>query len=188
LRLRFRDGSACDLLSVGWYGHANAVLSQEARAWMAGLPDLISFEHAGNRYAVLHGGLTDVARFIWPTTPPEVFAEEWERVEAATGPVDHIIAGHSGIPFVRDLPQGRWINAGVIGMPPHDGLSETRYAILDRGRIEICHLSYDVLAAADEMSGITRLPKGYRDALLTGYWPSEDVLPPELRVPALASG
>jgi hypothetical protein len=34
----FASGSACDLLSVAWYAHADAVLDNAARAWMRGLP------------------------------------------------------------------------------------------------------------------------------------------------------
>ena len=126
----FDEGSACDLLSVGWYGFASRMLSQDDRDWMAGLPDVLSFQHQGARYAVIHGGITDVARFIWPSSAPAVFAEEWAALRDTIGPVDHIIAGHCGIPFQKNTTDGRWINAGVIGMPPHDGRQQTRYAVL----------------------------------------------------------
>ncbi len=183
----FDAGSACDLLSVGWYGFAAAALTADDKAWMAGLPDLVTFIHQGARYGVLHGGLTDVARFIWPTSAKGDFAEEWAAVEAVAGQVDHMIAGHCGVPFVKETPKGRWINAGVIGMPPHDGRQQTRYAVLDGGDVQFGRLSYDVRGAVEDMHA-GGLPKGYSDGLLTGYWPSEDVLPPDLRVPSLASG
>ncbi len=183
----FEDGSACDLLSVGWYGHANKAISDAARAWMGEVPDILTFDHHGARYAVIHGGMTDVARFVWDVSPPEVFAEEWDAVTAAVGPVDHIIAGHCGIPFIRATPRGQWINAGVIGMPPNDGRQQTRYAILDGGEVRIHRLNYDVEAAhaAMQAAGLTH---GYDSALRSGYWPSEDVLPPVLRASALARG
>ncbi|MGC1506181.1 MAG: metallophosphoesterase family protein [Sulfitobacter sp.] len=183
----FEDGSACDLLSVGWYGFASGVLGQVAKAWMAGLPDVLSFVHHGARYAVVHGGMTDVARFIWHSSDLSVFAQEWAAVEQVVGPVDHIIAGHAGVPFVKSTPQGRWINAGVIGMPPHDGQQDTRFAVLDQGEVRIEVLCYDVQGAVDDMAQ-AGLPQGYRDGLISGYWPSEDVLPAGLRVPSLASG
>ncbi|MEW9920723.1 metallophosphoesterase [Marimonas sp. MJW-29] len=183
----FEAGTACDLLSAGWYGYARRVLGPDDTAWMAGLPNLLSFRHQGARYAVIHGGLTDVARFIWPVSEPGVFAEEFAAVSKAIGPVERIIAGHCGIPFITDTPGGQWINAGVIGMPPHDGRQQTRYAILDGGEVRIGRLSYDADAAAADMAR-AGLPEGYRRGLLTGYWPSEDVLPPGLRVPSLASG
>ena len=183
----FDEGSACDLLSGSWYSYAAARIGPELRAWMASCPDVAALEHQGARYAVIHGGMTDVARFIWPDSSDAVFAEEWAAVEAAVGPVDHVIAGHSGIPFIRETDAGRWINAGVIGMPPHDGRQQTRYAILDGGEVLIHKLSYDVTAAAARMAE-AGLVQGYDEALLSGYWPSEDVLPPSLRLPSLARG
>lgn len=183
----FEDGSACDLLSAGWYGFAAGILGEADKAWMASLPDVVSFHHQGARYAVIHGGMTDVARFIWPSSSTEVFAQEWAAVERAIGPVDHIIAGHAGVPFVKFIPQGRWINAGVIGMPAHDGQRDTRFAILEDGEVRIENLPYDAQGAAEDMTR-AGLPQGYRDGLLSGYWPSEDVLPEGLRVPPSARG
>lgn len=183
----FDAGSTCDLLSAGWYGFAAGALSAQDKAWMAALPDIISFTHQGARYAVLHGGATDVARFIWPGSDAAVFAQEWAAVEAAIGPVDHIIAGHCGVPFLKTTAKGQWINAGVIGMPPHDGRQQTRFAVLDGGDVQFGRLSYDAKAAAADMAK-AGLPEGYRNGLLSGYWPSEDVLPPDLHVPSLASG
>lgn len=183
----FEEGSACDLLSVAWFNYARKHIDKDQQNWMAALPDILSFQHQGARYAVLHGGATDVARFIWPTCAAEVFAQEWQAVEAAIGPVDHIIAGHAGVPFIHLTPRGAWINAGVIGMPPHDGRQQTRFAVLDGGEVQIHRLDYDATGAAQMMQD-AGLPEGYRKALLTGYWPSEDVLPLALRLPSLARG
>lgn len=184
----FDEGSACDLLSRGWYAHALTSVSAASRDWMTQCPDLITFRHQGARYGVLHGGVTDIARFLWPTSPETAFAEEWQAFEAIAGPVDVLIAGHCGLPFIRDTARGTWINAGVIGMPPHDGGQQTRYAILDGGEVLIHRLSYDVQAAFDAMQ-TAGLTQGYHHALLRGYWPSDDILPEALRDgPSLASG
>lgn len=176
----FEDGSACDLLSVGWYGFANARIGAEDRAWMDALPDVMTFVHAGARCAVIHGGVSDVARFLWSSTRAEVFEAEWDLLEAAIGPVDHVLAGHSGIPFLRDLRRGRWINAGVIGMPAHDGRSVTRFVMLEGEKITVQDLDYDVDGAVADMRA-AGLTQGYDRALCRGYWPSEDVLPRDLR-------
>lgn len=183
----FEEGSACDLLSVGWFSHANAQVGQADRAWMARLPDIVTFSHAGRRYGVIHGGVTDIARFIWPETPTAVFDREWAAAERHVGPLDAIVCGHSGLPFVRTLDQGDWINAGVIGMPPHDGAPQTRYVCLRAGRATIMSLTYDWPQAQAAMRQVG-LTQGYDTALKTGYWPSEDVLPPERRRSSLASG
>lgn len=183
----FDAGSTCDLLSAGWYGFAAARVSQDDCAWMARLPDLVSFTHHGKRYGVLHGGVSDVARFLWPTSAQAEFEAEWDAFEAFGGAVDAIFAGHCGIPFTRDLRRGTWVNAGVIGMPPHDGQALTRYAVLEEGRVSICSLDYDAKGEAADMAAAGG-SDAYRQALLSGYWPSEDVLPPDLRLSPLASG
>lgn len=183
----FDEGSACDLLSGTWYAYARAQVSASDRAWMAACPDIISFAHLGARYAVIHGGVSDVARFIWPTSAELVFASEWDLIEATVGPVDHVVAGHSGIPFVRRLARGQWINAGVVGMPPHDGARQTRYALLQSGQVKVHKLDYDTGAAQAAMAR-AGLTQGYHGALQSGYWPSEDILPDALRVSSCAKG
>ncbi|UOA31594.1 hypothetical protein DSM110093_01364 [Sulfitobacter sp. DSM 110093] len=183
----FSPGSSCDMLSGAWYAHAAQALAAEAKAWMGSLPDVAVFQHQGQRYGVIHGGVRDVARFIWSESAEAVFEEEWQAVEEVVGPLDHIIAGHSGLPFIRETPRGCWTNAGVIGMPPHDGAQQTRVALLDGGAVTFHRLSYDVAGAVADMAK-AGLPRAYADALQSGYWPSEDVLPPGLRVPSLARG
>lgn len=182
----FEQGSACDVLSVGWYGYANARVGQTDRTWMAGLPDILTFTHGGARYGVIHGGVTDVARFLWSTSPEAEFDAEWDALEAITGPVDRILAGHSGIPFQKELRRGRWINAGVVGMPPHNGSSQTAFAVITGNAVSLQRLNYDVQGAVSDMES-AGLIHGYNTALRSGYWPSEDVLPPDLRL-SLASG
>src|SRR6056297_156608 len=183
----FAPGSTCDLLSAGWFAHASASLDADARDWMAGLPDLVIFTHHGRRCAVIHGGVADVARFLWPTSPEADFAEEIARIEAVHGPIDMVLAGHCGVPFMRRIGHVDWVNAGVIGMPANDASPETRFAVLEGGVPRIERLSYDHQAAAESMrrAGLTQ---GYHLALGSGYWPSEDVLPPDLRREATASG
>ncbi len=183
----FEEGSTCDLLSVGWYAHADVQIGAEDRAWMGDLPDVVVFDQAGRRVAVIHGGVMDVSRFIWPTSPEAVFAEEVAALRDLVGPVDMVVAGHCGLAFTRDVAGVTWVNAGVVGMPPNDGVPDTRFAVLQSGEAVIHKLSYDHQAAhaAMQAAGLTQ---GYDKALLRGYWPSEDVLPPELRRAALASG
>jgi predicted phosphodiesterase len=183
----FDAGSACDLLSAGWFGYAAQNLQAEHRRWMAACPDVISFVHHGARYAVIHGGVRQIARFVWPTSGAEVFDAEWSLLEALIGPVDHVIAGHCGLPFQRETARGRWINAGAIGMPANDGHRQTRYAILQEGRATVFRLDYDVEAAFSAMQA-AGLTQGYHQALRDGYWPSEEVLPAGLRRGWRASG
>ena len=52
--------------------------------------------------------------------------------------------------------------------------------MLEGGRPRLLRLAYDHAAAAADMRA-AGLTQGYDRALETGWWPSEDVLPPALR-------
>lgn len=175
----FEEGSTCSELAVGWYAHADAVLDPDARGWLKTRPDRVVFSHRGKRYGVIHGGVREINAFIWPVTAEETFRQEIADLEAEVGSLDAVIAGHSGISFVRQIGGHVWINAGTIGMPEHNGEASVRYLHLDE-EPQIRSLSYDASAASRAM--VARgLTQGYHEALETGWWPSEDVLPPALR-------
>lgn len=175
----FDESSECSILSHGWYAHASAQVSSVSRDWMRALPDMIAFTREGLRYAVIHGGVSDISRFIWSTSNEDALIEDFCAVERLIGEVNGIIAGHSGLPFVREVHGKQWINAGAIGMPPNDGAPDTRYVVLD-GSPKIMSLDYNHAKAKDRMvsAGLTQ---GYDVALESGYWPSEDTLPASLR-------
>ncbi len=172
----FEEGSACDLLAPGWYAYVDARILPESRAWMATCPDRILFTQGGRRFAVIHGGATEISRFLFETSPEPAFRTEIAALRDQVGPFDAVLAGHSGIPFIRRFDAVDWINPGALGLPPHDGDPRTAYAILRDGIPEFHRLSYDHRAAARAMkeAGLTQ---GYHETLRTGYWPSDDVLP-----------
>ncbi|OUS05310.1 diadenosine tetraphosphatase [Rhodobacterales bacterium 52_120_T64] len=171
----FDSSSQCSILARGWYAHALDQVSQDSRDWMASCPDIVVFTKEERRYAVVHGGLTDISRFIWPVSSDTAFIEEFSAVEEAVGSVDGIIAGHSGIPFVYNTEQRLWINAGAIGMPPNDGSPDTTYVTFD-DQPRIHRLRYDFNATRQAMEN-AELTQGYHETLSTGLWPSEDSLP-----------
>lgn len=176
----FEEGTACDLLSRAWYAHANRQVTAVHRSWMAGLPQrLVIRLPDGRRLAVLHGGASDISRFIFASTPQADL-----EVEIAVTGCDGVIAGHCGIPFARQVGPGVWINAGAIGMPADDGTPRIWFALLTPGEaglsIEVLPLQYDHAAAAAAMR-TAGLPEGYAAALGSGIWPSCDVLPPAER-------
>lgn len=176
----FADGSTCSLLSRTWYAHAKAQISDASRAWMGDLPERITFSHNGLRYGVLHGAASDVSRFVWPVTDDAVIADEIALLETQVGRVDRVLAGHSGIPMMREVGGKTWINAGAIGMPAHDGDLDTHFTIISDKSIENNLLYYNVEAAFQAMQA-NSLTQGYHATLKTGYWPSEETLPPEMR-------
>ncbi len=188
----FAPGSACEISARAWFAQARAAIPPAVRRALGALPEVIAFRHGGRRYAVIHGGLSAVARYLWPVSPEADFAQEIELLQARLGPLDAVIAGHCGIAFERRIGAVRWINAGVIGMPPNDGSRQGEYAVLGRDGLRFARLDYDAPAARRAMiaAGLTQ---GYHDALISGWWPSEDILPPEMRrqlrhQPSRASG
>ena len=147
----FEDGSACDLLSRGWYPYARTAIGTEDRAWMGDLPDIGTFVQGTRRYAVIHGGATDISRFLWPTSAEADFQVEIDRIEEHVGPVDGVVAGHCGLAFHRMIGPHQWINAGAVGLPPHDARPETRYAVLSEGDVVFHRLAYDAETAQRAM-------------------------------------
>lgn len=175
----FDEGTACDLLSRGWWPYLLKTADANVVTWLNKLPEIGTFTHQTRRYAVIHGGATAINRFLWPSSDAADFATEIAAIEAAIGQVDGVVAGHSGIAYHRRIGRHQWINAGAIGLPPHDGRPETRYAVLRDGEVVIERLNYDGEAAAQAMEA-AGLTQGYHQTLRTGVWPSEEVLPPEL--------
>ena len=176
----FEAGSTCDLLSRGWYDFADQQVSADQRQFMGALPDYLIFTHYGKRYIVRHGGFCHVYQFLFSTTPDQDFVNAINEVERDLGAFSGVVAGHSGIPFQKSIAGVNWLNSGAIGMPAHNGTSTTSYGILDAGSFTIHNLSYDHQTAQNAMIN-AGLDQGYHTALETGYWPSEDVLPMDLR-------
>ena len=176
----FEEGATCDRLSAEWFAHATQQVSEETRAWMRGLPGQAIFSHAGKRYVVVHGGAEQINAFIWPTDSVERKAKEVRLLEAALGRIDAVVCGHSGVPFVENVGAHEWINAGAIGLPGHDGDPRTSFAVLENGEVELHRLRYDNVGAAAAMEQVG-LTAGYHETLRSGWWPSEDTFPPEMR-------
>ncbi len=172
----FEEGSVCDMLSRGWYPFALANTTAKTRNWMAGLPSALNFRFAGRNCHVLHGGSGVTNRFIF-ASDRDAIAEEVAGLDA-----DIVFAGHAGLPFTASVNGTAWINAGVIGVPANDGTPDGWYALVERidgnVRVALRRLAYDHTAAAAAMrrSGHAN---GYARAIVTGIWPSHDILPPD---------
>jgi len=185
----FEEGAACDRFAMEWFTFADAALDDGSRAWMRGVPGVGTFRAFGRRYAVVHGAASAVNRFLWPTTDDATLCAEIDLIERALGPVDGVVAGHTGIPFTRDLAHGRrivrWINAGAVGLPAHDGDARTRFALLTEDGVTFERLAYDHGAAAAAMR-TAGLRAGYDRSLESGWWPSEDSFPAAMRLGRVA--
>lgn len=172
----FEEGTSCDLLSVQWFNYANQHLALSERNWFAQLPRNIRFTYNGKQCQVVHGSVSSMNEFVFASHTQSFFQEQFELSQA-----DLILAGHSGLPFTKVLGEKCWHNAGVIGMPANDGQTTTWYSLLNidaEGKIQITShkLHYEHQVAYDEMQ-LAGLTNGYAEGLLSGVWPSMDVLP-----------
>lgn len=170
----FEEGSACDLLAKGWYPFADARVTAPMRTWMNDLPATLHFRYGGLTFRVVHGGVADVSRWVF-ASDTKVLAEESARSGA-----DVTIAGHCGLPFVAPVGQHIWFNPGVIGMPANDGTTDVWYGLIRATELGVSltthRLAYDHVGASAAMRRFG-YANGYARSLITGLWPSLDVLP-----------
>ena len=172
----YAKDSACDAWSAQWFAYCGRQISADSRRWMGALPRSITFGMAGRRIRVIHGGVGEINRYVFPSTPRRV-----KRTEIAEADAHGVIGGHSGLPFTERIGDLLWHNPGVIGVPANDGTLRVWYSVLSpaRGGIEVAHhsLGYDHAAAARKIRAAPGLPDAYAEALESGLWPSLDILP-----------
>lgn len=171
----FTEGSRCDGFSKLWYPFAQSKLSKNSIAYLATLPDHISFTYANKKVTVVHGDYFNVSEFVFKSTDWELKSKNFETTES-----DVIIAGHCGLPFNQEKENKLWLNPGVIGMPANDGSPQVWYAILDdtSGSLEFSHYNLDYnhkLTNKLMQNGL--LPEEYARTIITGIWDNTEILP-----------
>ena len=144
---------------------------------MSQLPQTLAFTLAGRRLTVIHGGVTQINRFLFASTSEE---EKLTELNLLGADVDGVIAGHCGIPFGQVVAGKAWLNAGVIGLPANDGTQDGWYLLIEpvveNLQAHWHRLSYPAELTRQAMHNIG-LTSGYVDTVINGLWPSEDVLP-----------
>jgi predicted phosphodiesterase len=171
----FDADTTCAMLSDQWFRYASERVDADARTWMRQLPRIIEFKIQKHKVCVIHGGVSRINQFIYASTSQAEKSAQFDLLRA-----DIIIAGHCGLPFGESLGNNYWLNSGAIGMPANDGSRDGWYLLLDahgkRLGASWHRLQYD--ARSEQQVMVERgLDNGYAQALLTGLWPSMDVLP-----------
>src|SRR5215472_10246827 len=151
----FPTGSTCERLSAAWFAHADAQVGRGARAFLATLPRRIDLLIGGRRLAVIHGSVSRINQFVFASTAAAIKRAELDLAQGEYM-IDGVIAGHCGLPFTQTIDEGLWHNAGVVGMPAHDGTPRVWFSVLTpvAGGVSIEHraLTYDHAAAAAAMA------------------------------------
>jgi hypothetical protein len=139
----------------------------------------LTFQLGSQRFSCVHGGVESINKFLFASTPD---AEKIAELSLLSKDIDGLITGHCGIPFGQMIEGRVWLNAGVIGLPANDGTADGWYLVIDpvdnmiKG--EWHRLSYPAEQTRQAMLD-AGLVNGYADTLISGLWPSEDVLPAE---------
>ena len=145
---------------------------------MASLPSRIRFPLGGKSFLVVHRGIDRINRFLFFSNAKEI-GDELSRAGA-----DAVLAGHCGIPFVRRFGRKSWLNAGAIGMPATDGTADGWYLLLEPQGKELQatrhRLRYPARTSQLHMAE-AGLQSGYAETLVSGIWPSQDILPTKER-------
>jgi predicted phosphodiesterase len=170
----FNEDSSCDLNSRNWYPFAKEHVNQSSLDWMSKLPLNLTLDFGGAKWGIVHGAQQETAKFIYPSSPWEDKSPSYENLE-----VDHILAGHCGIPFIDENDNGFWINSGALGMPANDGTQRVWFCVISEedGEFitEFHSIEYDFKSTQEKMRA-EKLPIAYIETLETGLWDSTEVL------------
>lgn len=150
------------LLAFEWaYEH----LSDEARAYLASLPEQRVVDLAGRRLTMVHGSPESISEHLLPDTPQA----RLEALAAQAGP-DIVVCGHSHQAFVRQARDVLFINTGSVGRSD-DGDSRACYAILDLGNdramVQHFRVDYDAQSVAADIRR-AGLPEAFAQMILQG--------------------
>jgi hypothetical protein len=174
------------------YRYTLAKTSAPFRAYQRDLPAVMHERWAGQTVRMAHGSPRQVNEFLWESTSSDAFLA---RLLDGAGPrtgmeADLLLVTHTGIPWQRDLPDGRRvINVGAIGRPANDGSTDVWYCLAtvdpaarEPVALEMRRVAYDHERLADEMRR-EDLPPEFIETILTGWWTTcLEILPPKERL------
>ncbi len=180
----FNENSLCSIYANQWFDFASESMTESQRHFMGNLPKLIKLRFHDYEFMIVHGTASSMNEFVFPSTSKADKERYLSECNVATG----IIGGHSGIPFGQEISSKKyWLNAGVIGMPANDGTSRGWFLVLSyiNERLEVRweRLDYNVQKSEQKMHKQERL-WAYADSLISGVWPSFDILPDAERLRA----
>ncbi len=153
------------------YAYTFRKTSERNKDFLAILPDEIRLRGPrGERILLCHGSPRRQNEFLWESLTPNPFlARLLDDAQC-----DALAVTHTGIPWKRRLPDGRFVvNVGAIGRPANDGQTHVWYAVLDLSGeapdVDFIPLRYDHERLADEMRA-ERIVDPFVKTIETGWW------------------
>ena len=161
------------------YDYTYAHTAESHRQWLRQLPEQILLRWRNCRILLCHGSPNVVNEFVWETETQDTQIRDFLTRHS----VDGICATHTGIPWLRWLPDGFWFNVGVLGRPAHEGVPHVYHGYLNFPATaslpepELVSLAYNVGAVTEAMR-LEGLPQEFIDSLEQGVWTTcAEVLP-----------
>lgn len=153
------------------YAYTFRKTSERNKDFLATLPEEIRLRGpGGERILLCHGSPRRQNEFLWESLSPDPFLAR--LLDEAR--CDILAVTHTGIPWKRRLPDGRFVvNVGAIGRPANDGKTDVWHAVLDlsgeKPDAVFLPLAYDHgrLAAEMRAEGIV---EPFVETVETGWW------------------
>ncbi len=127
--------------------YTNYILEEKNRVYLANLPEKIEMSVNGFKVLFVHGSPRAIDEYMYEDAP--YLNEIMEELE-----YDVVIAGHTHIPYYKQVRNKFVINAGSVGKPKH-GNSNATYVILsvEKGNINVVlrEVPYDVKKMKEEI-------------------------------------
>ncbi len=169
------------------YAYTFRNTSERNRDFLAALPTEIRLlGPKGERILLCHGSPRRQNEFLWESLSPDPFLAR--LLDDAK--CDVLAVTHTGIPWKRRLPDGRFVvNVGAIGRPANDGRTHVWYAVLDLSEeapdATFFPLRYDHGRLAEEMRA-EGIVEPFVNTIETGWWTTcLEILPAKERARGL---
>lgn len=124
----------------------NKVLSKENKEFLSKLPQHYKGEVENRKIVFVHGSINNPWwDYVYSNTNEEILKGFFDKTKAHV-----IVCGHTHIPFVKRMRDGRLlINCGSVGQP-RDNNNKAAYAVLDTHSLSanIRRVEYDINSAA----------------------------------------
>ena len=142
--------------SVDW---TLAHTSDEAKAFMRGLPFDLRFSVGASDVHLVHGSPRKVNEYLFEDKPARLY----ERLAAAED-AGVLVFGHTHKPWIHEYGGVLFVNCGSVGKPK-DGDPRAAFAVLDVDGARIERAAYDAEAVAREVAA-AGLPGEYAEKLV----------------------